>query len=191
MYLHITTRILTGGMPQLTHFKGVRPEHSRLQPSMFKNKPDIHTLSERCVCVTLRLLIPKRSVKESINKNWSLGKYDQSRKLWTFRMEATWKQWETGSNLKVYFLYKKKSNHPQGLAKSDPCCGHRQVSELFGQPSWHTAGKPRWESPRGGPPIQGKGEWFWGGTVVKGSQVLFVLWTAPNLANTSQGEIPS
>lgn len=50
MYLHITTRILTGGMPQLTHFKGVRPEHSRLQPSMFKNKPDIHTLSERCVC---------------------------------------------------------------------------------------------------------------------------------------------
>ena len=27
------------------------------------------------------------------------------------------------------------TEYAKGLAKSDPCCGHRQVSELFGKPS--------------------------------------------------------
>lgn len=77
---------------------------------------------------------PRGRWRNLINKNWSLGKYDQSRKLWTFRMEATWKQWETGSNLKVYFLYKKKSNYPRAWRSQTPAAAIAKYPSCLGNP---------------------------------------------------------
>lgn len=87
-----------------------------------------------CVCVSPCVFwSPRGRWRNLINKNWSLGKYDQSRKLWTFRMEATWKQWETGSNLKVYFLYK-KNNHPRAWRSQTPAAAIAKYPSCLGNP---------------------------------------------------------
>lgn len=136
------------------------------------------------MCVTW---VPRGRWRNLINKNWSFGKYDQSRKHLNVPHGSHMESNGNWIKLEGAFPAKKdsvkittttttsrawRSQTPAAaIAKYPSCLGH----PVDTRPESHVG-----KSPWGGPPIQGKGEWFWGGTVVKGSQFLQYLFCAGN-----------